>query len=127
MNVMNTPSLLSVVFVGGGSAVGAVARYSLGKVISRVNNSTFPWGTWIINMLGTLLLGLVFQEFVVVHHNPSWWLILGTGFCGGFTTFSTMALETVQLLRTRLVLGLIYLSTSLAVGLILAWMTTLWL
>jgi fluoride exporter len=118
---------LTALLVGSGSAVGAVARYSVGKLVARVNSSDFPWGTFIINMLGTLLLGLVFQTLSVHHHHPDWWMLLGTGFCGGFTTFSTMSLETVHLFRQRKLLGVIYLVTSLALGLVLAWLAPLWL
>lgn len=120
-------NFINALLVGLGSAVGALARYSLGNAITRVNNSQFPWGTWIINMLGTLLLGLFFNEFSVLHRDPDWWLILGTGFCGGFTTFSTMSIETVKLLRQRALLGVVYLGSSLALGFIIAWMTKWWL
>lgn len=120
-------SLFGTILVGGGSAFGAVIRYSMGNAISKVNNSEFPWGTWIINMLGTLLLGLFFQEFAMLHHDTGWWLLLGTGFCGGFTTFSTMSAETVNLLKNRILLGIVYLGSSLALGFILAWATKWWI
>ena len=120
-------SILSAVLVGGGSAAGAVARFSLGNAVAKVNNSNFPWGTWLVNMLGTLLLGLFFEVFSVLHHDPDWWLLLGAGFCGGFTTFSTMSVEAVKLFRQRLWLGFVYLGSSLAVGFILAWTTKWWL
>jgi len=118
---------LSTLLVGVGSAVGALARYGLGKAIARVNNNEFPWGTWVINMLGTLLLGLFFDEFSVLHHDPNWWLLLGTGFCGGFTTFSTMSVETITLLKRRAFLGILYVGSSLALGFILAWVAKWWI
>lgn len=119
-------SLYGTLFVGGGSAFGALARYGAGWVISRVNNSDFPWGTWITNMLGTLLLGLIFKEFLSVHPNANWWLLLGTGFCGGFTTFSTLSVETVKLLKGHFLYGVIYLGSSLVLGFILAWAGQWW-
>ncbi|MCL6445609.1 MAG: fluoride efflux transporter CrcB [Alicyclobacillus sp.] len=119
-------TLTSAVFVGTGSAVGAVARYFIGVGVAKVNNSPFPWGTWLVNMIGTFLLGIFTQMFNVLHHNPDWWLVLGEGFCGGFTTFSTMSVETVNLFRTGRMLGVIYLGSSLAMGLVFAWIAKWW-
>jgi len=119
-------NVYSAILVGSGSAVGALARYSLGNAIVKINNSEFPWSTWIINMLGTLLFGLFFNAFSIVHHDTNWWLLLGTGFCGGFTTFSTMSVETIQLLKSRVSLGILYLGSSLALGFVLAWITKWW-
>lgn len=115
------------ILVGCGSAIGALTRYAIAQAISRVNNSEFPWGTWIVNMLGTLLLGLFFEEFYVLHYDPNWWLLFGTGFCGAFTTFSTMSAESIQLFKNRFSLGILYLGSSLAVGFVLAWMTEWWI
>lgn len=116
----------NAVLVGGGSAIGAVLRYGIGKAIGAVNHSEFPWSTWVINMVGTLLLGIFFAEFSAMHHDLTWWLLLGSGFCGGFTTFSTMSAESVQLFRTNVLLALLYLTTSLGVGLVLAWLSQVW-
>jgi fluoride exporter len=120
-------SLLGTILAGGGSAVGAVARYSMGNAISKVNDSEFPWGTWIINMLGTFLLGIFSLAFSMLHHDLNWWLLLGTGFCGGFTTFSTMSVEIIALIKSRILSGVIYLGSSLTLGFILAWATRWWL
>jgi len=118
---------LAAILAGVGSAGGALARYAVGRAIAKVNNSEFPWGTWIINMLGTLLLGLFFQFFDVWHHNLNLWILFGAGFCGGFTTFSTMSMETVQLFQTRRMMAILYVGSSLALGIILAWMTRWWM
>ncbi|MCF8566059.1 fluoride efflux transporter CrcB [Alicyclobacillus tolerans] len=120
-------TLAAMLFVGTGSAVGAASRYAIGQGIAKVNRSDFPWGTWIVNMAGTFLLGLIFQEFSVIHHNHNAWLLLGTGFCGAFTTFSTMSIEVVNLFRKRLFLGMLYLSTSLVLGFVLAWVPQWWM
>jgi fluoride exporter len=117
--------LYGAFLVGCGSAFGSVGRYAIGQAMSKVYKGEFPWGTWIVNMVGTLLLGLFFQAFVVIHRDPEWWLLFGTGFCGAFTTFSTMSFEVIELLKKRVWLGLVYLSSSLALGLLLAWMTQL--
>lgn len=112
--------------VAVGSAFGAVSRYGCGQWIAKFNRSSFPWATWLVNMTGTLLLGLFYQAFAAAHSHPDLWLLSGTGFCGGFTTFSTMSVEAVTLFRQKFVLGLVYLGSSLAIGLMIAWVTIWW-
>ena len=114
-------TFVSMALVAVGSTVGGIARFSLGQVIAKINQSSFPWGTWLINVIGALLLGVFTQEFIVLHHDPDWSLLLGTGFCGGFTTFSTMSVESVRLFRTNRMHGFVYLGSSLVMGLVLAW------
>lgn len=116
----------AILLVGSGSSVGAVARYAIGQGIGKVNNRELPWSTWVVNMVGTFLLGIFSEEFAVIHHDPNWWLLLGIGFCGSFTTFSTMSVEMVHLFRRHLLLGLVYLGSSLALGLLLAWLPQWW-
>ena len=90
--------------IGGGA--GANARYWLGRVIAewqlrRFERVEFPWGTFAINVSGSIVLGLVAAVWLN-HHDPArrnWYLFLGTGFCGGFTTFSTFSYETFQLIQ----------------------------
>lgn len=118
-----TVTWVTAVLVGFGAAVGSLCRYSLGLWMTKVTNSEFPWGTWVVNVLGTLLMGLFFQQFDVLHHAKDLWALLGTGFCGGFTTFSTMSVETVRLFRSNRPLGFVYIGSSLAVGLIAVWIT----
>ncbi|GMA60079.1 fluoride efflux transporter CrcB [Alicyclobacillus fastidiosus] len=112
------------VLAGVGSAIGAVARYGIGVALTNVNKSVFPWGTWLVNVVGTTLLGLF--TLSLQNASPDLFLLLGTGFCGGFTTFSTLSVETVTLFRENRRLSIFYLFSSLGVGLILAWITELW-
>lgn len=114
-------SWMNALCVGIGSAIGAVGRYWLGQVIAKVNHSPFPWGTWIVNVMGTLMLGLFAVWFTIRNHDRTWWLVLGTGFCGGFTTFSTMSIEAVQLFRRDKMLAFVYIGSSLTLGLLMAW------
>ncbi|WP_443111939.1 fluoride efflux transporter FluC [Alicyclobacillus sp. ALC3] len=104
-----------------GASVGAVLRYYLGRLISNLVDSIFPWSTWIINMLGTFLL-VLFAQTLGSHHLV-WWTLLGTGFCGGFTTFSTMSVEARNLMRIRKVTAIWYLQSSVFVGFTIALMT----
>ncbi|MCL6454108.1 MAG: CrcB family protein [Alicyclobacillus sp.] len=109
--------------VSAGAAVGAVARYRVGRFVTQRVTSDFPWGTWVINVLGTLLLGIFYQELDVLHADASAWALLGTGFCGAFTTFSTMSVEAIALFRRRPSMCIAYVGSSLLVGMALAWIT----
>jgi CrcB protein len=95
-------SPLISLWVALAGCAGAVARFAFdGEVKSRFRHS-FPLGTFAINVSGSLVLG-VLTGFVIFHHTSSLWsTIPGTGFCGGFTTFSTASFETVRLLQTRM-------------------------
>lgn len=111
--------LLLMVMIG--AAVGAPSRWLLDQAIQSRHDSVFPWGTWFINVVGSLLLGLILGA---AHHGSVSTTVValaGTGFCGGFTTFSTFGYETVRLTQdgARLAAGLNILA-SLVVGLIAA-------
>ena len=82
-----------------GGALGSVARYGLSTYIAHASRGDFPWGTLIVNLGGSFLIG-VFVEFFDTALIPSEWRSFITiGFLGGYTTFSTFALETVNLIR----------------------------
>ena len=102
---------LLLVALGGG--VGAVCRYGL----SLLPISTkFPWGTLLANLAGALIIGfLAGWAARVSHFPPELNLLLKTGFCGGFTTFSTFSLEAVTLFQNgRYLLGGAYVLLSVA-------------
>ncbi len=83
-------------------AVGAVSRFALDGVIRGRVKSQFPWSTLIVNASGSLLLGVV-TGLVLFRHDPSDInAVVGSGFCGGFTTFSTASFESVRLLQRKL-------------------------
>jgi CrcB protein len=83
---------MTVLLVLLGGAVGAPARYLTDQAVQRRHGTSFPWGTWTVNVVGSLILG------VVVAAGPGWLVTLaGTGFCGALTTFSTFGFETVRL------------------------------
>ena len=109
---------MTVAMVLLGGAIGAPLRYLTDLVVQSRHDSVFPWGTFTVNMTGSLVLG-VMAAAVTGAGVPSWVLALvGTGFCGALTTFSTFGFETVRLLEEGSVLaaGLNCLA-SLAVGL----------
>lgn len=90
-----------VVAVVLSGALGAVARFVVDGAIRSRLSTTFPWATFAINVSGSLLLG-VLAGLVIAHSAPGTLLaVFGTGFCGGYTTFSTTAVDTVRLAEGR--------------------------
>ena len=92
--------MLHCLAVGAGGFIGSILRYLIGLI--PLNESTiFPYKTLFINLLGSFFIGLLAAWGLKHHPNPSLTLFLKVGLCGGFTTFSTFALESVQLLQTE--------------------------
>jgi CrcB protein len=87
-------------FVALGSALGGVARFLLGTMLQQKTGSTFPVGTLIVNISGSFLLGLVLHYALTASAmGPEVRAMLTTGFCGGYTTFSTFTYETLVLVE----------------------------
>ncbi|MFE3830513.1 fluoride efflux transporter CrcB [Streptomyces sp. NPDC059092] len=80
-----------------GAAVGAPLRYLTDRSIQRRHDSLFPWGTFTVNVTGCLVLGLVTGAITAGAASSSVQLLLGTGFCGALTTYSTFSYETLRL------------------------------
>ena len=104
--------------VAVGGALGALARYSLDRAIERRSVSLFPWSTFVINVSGCLVAGVVIATLVDRHHTPLWLRAgLVMGFVGGYTTFSTFAQETLDLVEEgRLALSIVYAAGSVGLG-----------
>lgn len=112
----------NILLVAVGGALGSVARYLLSAIIQEQAQSNFPWGTMTVNVLGCFVIGLV-TALAAGHGiiSPSLKLILTTGFCGGFTTFSTFMNETVTLSNGgNSIMALLYLAISILLGFIAA-------
>ncbi|HEU4962581.1 MAG TPA: fluoride efflux transporter CrcB [Bacilli bacterium] len=105
-----------------GGAVGALLRFEIGRQVAKKWRKAFPLGTFLINLVGSFCLGLV---FAYTHQQAPAWVypLLGTGLLGGFTTFSTFGVETVQLMqKQRQALALLYVIASALLGLLGAWL-----
>ena len=111
-------SVALAVSVGG--AVGALSRYGLDSFIEQRTESTFPWATFAINVSGCLAVGFVIAALVDRHHAPAWLRAgLVIGICGGYTTFSTFAQESLDLLEGRqAVVAALYVAASVILGLL---------
>ena len=111
---MRTPPAGLVLAVGLGGAVGTLARHGVTLALDSVD--VLPWGTLVVNLAGSLLLGLV----VAVVASSTLRTTLGTGVLGGFTTYSAFALQTHDLLVDRPSLAVGYALATLAGGWLLA-------
>lgn len=104
------------VFLGGG--LGAMARYSISRLLPTAEGS-FPYATFIANVISCIILGLLIGILIHKELSTKTQLILMTGFCGGFSTFSTFSAETYQLIEQgQLGLAFGYILSSLAVCLV---------
>jgi CrcB protein len=109
--------ILVAVAVGG--ALGTVARYEL-SLAEPLGTSRFPWATFLVNVVGSFLLGAVLAALVVAGPVATWVRpLVGVGFCGGLTTFSTWMVESVLLTRAGdVATAAVYLLVSVLAGLV---------
>ena len=105
---------------GFGGAIGTMMRYVIYVLFKP---SLFPYSTLLINVAGSLIIGLVFGFALRhIHFDNNWKVFLATGICGGFTTFSAFSLENFQLLQQqRFFLSAVYIITSIVAGIIATW------
>jgi CrcB protein len=106
--------------VGLGGAIGSMLRYAVQKFFQAQSAAAFPTGTLLVNISGCFLIGILWG---LVSRSLSWneemKLLLMTGFCGGFTTFSAFTLEGIGLLKeNKTALFLVYLTASVVGGLL---------
>jgi CrcB protein len=116
---------MKIVLVAVGSACGGVLRWGIGNWVGQLIDSTLPYGTFFINISGSMFLGWFYTR--IDNWTIPWhWLdpanlrlLIAVGFCGGYTTFSTFEWEGYSLFRDNLTLaGTIYLVASVVLGLI---------
>ena len=110
----------TILLIGLGGFLGTVCRYFATSFFSKFLPSIFPHGTFIVNILGCFLIGIIYG--VTEHYNwlsPQWRIFLTIGFCGGFTTFSSFAHENFTLLqKSEYFIFTLYSVSSFALGLL---------
>lgn len=109
---------LLIVALGGG--IGSALRYAVSKFVQDSTNGAFPYHTFAVNIVGCLLIGLFYGLAARGHlGNNTTTLLLTTGLCGGFTTFSTFCNENIALLRgDNAFVALVYVASSVLCGLL---------
>lgn len=106
---------MNYLLMGTGGVLGSIARYSIGKFISRHVKDRFPIGTFIINITGAIMLGILTSS----QSSTTMYSFLGDGFLGAYTTFSTFMYEGFNLFKDNEKLNaFIYILSSLIIGLI---------
>ena len=90
---------MNLLLVLTGAAVGAPLRYLSDRAVQSRHDTVFPWGTFTVNVLGSLILGLITGAVTAGGAFPQVQLAMGTGFCGALTTYSTFSYETLRLLE----------------------------
>ena len=111
----------AMILAGCGGFVGTCGRYLLGKWASGMFHNAFPMGTFLVNIIGCFIIGLFFGLLEKAHvMTPSENVLLITGFCGGFTTFSSFANDLLVLgNKGDWTTGIIYLCASVIIGVLL--------
>jgi fluoride exporter len=109
-----------IVGVALGGALGAAGRYALDRFIEHRSDAVFPWATFTINLSGCFLIGLISATLIDRHHLPPWLRIgLVMGVIGGYTTFSTFAQESLDLVDARdVVEAVFYIGGSIVLGMV---------
>lgn len=106
-------------FVGIGGFLGSALRYIIATVITKWSPQFPPSGTLLVNIIGCFILGILIHSSSKME--KEYFLLLTTGFCGGFTTFSTFGIEKLQLiLNNNLPIALLYMAASILFGLLAA-------
>jgi fluoride exporter len=108
--------------IGIGGSLGAAARYLLGNLLSRKKSyNRYPLGTLVINSTGSFLLGILAKLHLANDISDWIWFLVGVGFCGAYTTFSTFGYETITLLQSnKKILAGIYVLSSVVVSILMA-------
>lgn len=113
----------AIILVGIGGAIGSMLRYVNSVVVAKYIQSPFPFATFIANILGCFIIGLLMG--ILDKQNltsPELRLLFITGFCGGFTTFSTFSSENISLLQSGQTLtAILYITASVILGLLAVW------
>lgn len=116
--------LWSFALVGIGGAAGSIGRYGISLLLGKFAPGPFPLATFGVNIAGCFIIGMILGAYAAQPEaNPLWRLLLATGFCGGFTTFSAFSAENLLLLQNGSYSWFfIYLLSSLIGGIVAVWL-----
>jgi fluoride exporter len=109
--------------VGIGGFVGSVLRFWVGMYVGQRMGTRFPYGTFLINITGSFLIGFVMTVLTEkVHLSPNWRYLIPIGFIGGYTTFSTFEYETLRAIQDgQFTVGTLNVVLSVLVGFLMVW------
>lgn len=114
--------LKNILLIGAGGFAGSIGRYLLSRFLELRIFTSFPLGTFTVNVIGCFIMGLLYGLTVKGTASPEIRFLLATGFCGGFTTFSTFSLESLTLLQDgQFWFAFLYIAGSLVAGLAAVW------
>lgn len=117
-------NVYKILLIGAGGFIGSIVRYLSVVTVDKRLNHVFPFGTITVNILGSFLLGCILAVVMKKSgtYSDEWKLLLGTGFCGGFTTFSAFAFENFNLLEQKFIgTAILYITFSLVGGMLAVW------
>ena len=113
----------TILYIAVGGGIGSVLRYLTGLLAGKYCSSVFPYGTFLANIIGCLLIGLFvgyFEKNALLSKELKFFLV--TGLCGGYTTFSAFSNENVQLLQNnQMGMALLYTALSVVIGFTATW------
>lgn len=113
----------ALLYVGLGGGAGSILRYLISHFSLKLFPGNYPWGTFLVNIAGCLLIGILlglFEKERILNADLKYLLIVG--FCGGFTTFSTFAAENMRLFQSgHLATAFLYTAASVLLGLAAVW------
>jgi len=116
--------MMKYVMVGLGGCLGAVLRFWLGGYVSNRMGTRFPYGTFVINVTGSFLIGFILTLLAErTHWSPNWRYLIPIGFIGAYTTFSTFEYETLRSLQDgEILMAGLNVSLSVIVGFVAVWL-----
>lgn len=103
--------------VGVGGAIGSILRYLLGLLFTKYTSNGFPWATFSVNIIGSFAIGYLMAYLAAMSQQQDLKMLLVTGLCGGFTTFSAFTFENIKLIQSgQTTIALIYIFASILLG-----------
>jgi CrcB protein len=119
--------LLKYAMIAVGGAIGAIARFLIGTYVGQRMGARFPYGTFVINLSGSFLVGFIMSVLTDrTQLNPNWRYFIPIGFIGAYTTFSTFEYETLRAVQDgQMAAGTLNVLLSVTVGFVMVWLGVL--